>query len=88
LINDILEAVLCYKSIENASKNAETAHTHTPDSGIDCNSFVCCMCSSGVCDRALENAQELKKMLPFSAASAFLPQKVSDKNDDALQVKH
>jgi hypothetical protein len=46
------------------------------------------MCSSGVCDRALENAQELKKMLPFSAASAFLPQKVSDKNDDALQVKH
>jgi hypothetical protein len=61
----------CYCQ-NNANQNAETAaHTHTADSGLDCNSLVCFRCNSGVCDRALKKAQDVKNVTIFCCLSIF-----------------
>jgi hypothetical protein len=62
---------------------AETAYTHTADSGLDCNSLVF---YPGVCDRALKNAQQLKIVTVFCCLSNFATTSFLQK--DALQINH
>jgi hypothetical protein len=41
-----------------------------------------------MCDRALKNAQKLKKIAYFLLPQQILPEKVYEKKNDALPVKH
>jgi hypothetical protein len=60
----------CYRQ-NNGNQNAEIAHTHSTDSGLDRNSLVCLKCNSGVCDRALKNAQKVTNVTIFCCLSIF-----------------
>jgi hypothetical protein len=70
----------------NACWNAEIAHRHTADSGLNCNGLMCCMCSSGMCDRALKNGHKFKNLNKFFCLNIFAT--ASFWQNNTLQVEH